>query len=453
MMTRLYPSSMLKVVPYCTWCYRCEEAVFECGQTMDLYTFTDIYYISLEVNNQNTMSLIKSSLLVFLLIAGTYFATLRFKSSVFKKSANDKRKFYVYSVPEDLLYNGYNMRPETCPFQIYAAEIVVPEYIKRHKLRFEADPDKASFFMVPQFSSCYYHMCLQEAGSTIDECKQKTRQYFEGILNWVEDTYPYWDRNGGKDHLFVFSWDQGSELLGYNSVLSNRVASSIHLVHHGKRGKDDQNYVAEKDVVIPVYRNFFTADRIKSKNIHKKIFAYFRGTLSEEFEYGQGARKYIRYLGQSKPGKYFVKEGHSEYYWNELAHSTFAFCPPGWSLWSPRFYDALVSNSIPVLFGNTWVLPFEGLIDYSALSIVINEKDIKSTEKILQNIKASETRKMIEAINNAVGYLRYDDDNIEDGPIEFILREILSKHPGLTTHSEPRNVLRALDNEEDSENY
>lgn len=395
------------------------------------------------------MSFCKKVLLAasFLLSTVLIFTAIRHR----RIGQSGERKFHVYSIPEDLLYKRYNMRPETCPFGMYSSEIVVPELVKRHEYRYEANPEKASFFIVPQFSSCFYHMCLKETDTDIESCKQRVREYFEDILNWVEDSHPYWERNGGKDHMFVFSWDQGSELLGYNTVLSNRVSSSIHLVHHGKRGINDQNYSIHKDIVIPVFRDYYMADRIAKKEVPKKIFAYFRGTLKDDYEYGHGARKYIRYLGQNKPSLFFVKEGHSEYYWNELAHSTFAFCPAGWSVWSPRFYDALISGSIPVLFDDKWILPFENVIDYSSISFIIKRADLKVAEQTLQDLKRSRAKQMVQEMKRLAKYFRYDDDNITDGPIELMLREVLVKHPGPTV-SKPANVLRALD-QENSEDY
>jgi hypothetical protein len=396
----------------------------------------------------STMKPLASIILLVFFVVCTL--KLYFISKSLSAKTIDTRTFYVYSVPEDLLYKGYNIRPETCPLEMYSAEIVVPEYIKRHTMRYESNPEKASFFVVPQFSSCYYHFCLNEQNSTIEGCKEQTRDYFEEILNWVEDTHPFWERNSGRDHVFIFSWDQGSEILGYNTIAANRAASSIHLVHHGKRDHNDQNYMAMKDVVIPVYRNYYMADRLSTKKVPKKIFAYFRGTIKDDPDYGLGIRKYIRHLGQVKPDKYYVKDGHSEYYWNELAHSNFSLCPPGWSLWSPRFYDAIQSKSIPVLFGGLWILPFEGSIDYSKFVVTIKPDQIKSTDRILHELDENNINSMLIEMSKVNKHFRYSEHIEIDGPIDLMVKEILTKHPG--KRPSPQNVIRGID-EEASENY
>jgi hypothetical protein len=335
-------------------------------------------------------------------------------------------QFYVYSIPEGLLYKEYNMRPETCPYRIYSSEIVVPELIKRHKHYYQPNPSKASFFVVPHFSTCFYHYCLESSNSTVDECKDRTQEYFTNILDWVDANFDHWENRGGIDHIFVFSWDQGSEILGSDSIISNRVSSSVHLVHHGKRGIVDQNYSPLKDLVIPVYRDFTTIDRLLKKHQAKTIFAYFRGTLLEHFEYGQGIRKLIKSLGKNKPEKYFVKEGHSEFYWHEIAHAVFSLCPPGWSLWSPRFYDALTAKSIPVLFGDEWILPFEDIIDYK--SFVVYLKQASSSwhlDSALTFVSQTDINRKVEKMGVYVNFLRFNEIPQKGDAIDTILRRIM----------------------------
>lgn len=333
---------------------------------------------------------------------------------------------YVYTVPEDLLYRGYNMRPETCPFAMYSAEIVVPELTKRHARYYQQDPERAKLFVVPQFSSCFYHFCLMEKGASTEECKGRTQEYFEGILDWVDQNHSYWGRRGGSDHVFTFTWDQGSEILGFGSEIADRVSSSIHLVHHGNREVSyTQNYNRDKDIVIPPYRQTFEIDAlIKKKALSKSILAYFRGTVHEDDVYGHGIRKVLRDLGASQPDKFFIREGASIFYWQEIAHAKFSLCPPGWSLWSPRLFDAIYAESVPVLFSRDWILPFEDCIDYDAF-VVFTSKT--SLERDLSDLSPASYSDRLRNLRKFKGNLRYNDEIRENDAIDLLLRKLFQK--------------------------
>lgn len=49
---------------------------------------------------------------------------------------------------------------------------------------------------------------------------------------WIQKHYPYWDRRGGADHIWMFSHDEGA------CWAPNAIGKSIWLTHWGRMGKN-----------------------------------------------------------------------------------------------------------------------------------------------------------------------------------------------------------------------
>ena len=65
------------------------------------------------------------------------------------------------------------------------------------------NPDRADFFLVPVYGECFLWQ--------YEMLKKKGREYSFGLTNQlyldalnIIKQYPYWERSGGRDHVFVF---------------------------------------------------------------------------------------------------------------------------------------------------------------------------------------------------------------------------------------------------------
>ncbi|KAJ1550009.1 hypothetical protein HK405_001653, partial [Cladochytrium tenue] len=66
-----------------------------------------------------------------------------------------------------------------------------------------------------------------------EACKAVAGEYVAAIVDWVESALPFWNRTGGADHVFVFSWDQASEVLGWAHPVRARIRNAVHLTTLG----------------------------------------------------------------------------------------------------------------------------------------------------------------------------------------------------------------------------
>jgi hypothetical protein len=115
-----------------------------------------------------------------------------------------------------------------------------------------------------------------------------------------------------------------------------------------------------------------------------------------------------------------VRVGHSTEYWTEMGQAVFSLCPSGWSAWSPRLFDSMVSGSVPVLFADGIRLPFEDLIDYEGFVVKNGNSGVGGLDQVLagvvdvegKRIRAVEARKHVMweqgglAFENVMGELR-----------------------------------------------
>ncbi|KAJ3293676.1 hypothetical protein HDU79_012044 [Rhizoclosmatium sp. JEL0117] len=337
---------------------------------------------------------------------------------------------------------AYPLLLPECPLTIkrdmYYAEVLVPQLIAGLGVVGEAN-EAWDWLLVPHCATHVYHSCVFDSlgngkQRNTDECKEVAAQHVQQSVNKISSLWPYWNSSEGSDHLFVFSWDQASEVLGWDSPIRSQISKAVHLTTLGSTNPSVlPNFDYVKDVVIPTYSQFTHAFDIypdlpfyHSSNIipfsrilkalfdgwkwihvntgtqlrlispidpgwafkSRPIFAYFRGTIIEDYRYSFGVRQYLRELGNSLPERYYVKDRHTsiENYWQELGNSRFCLCPSGWSPWSPRLFDCIVALSIPVVFADDIVFPFESQIPYNSFVIRINNRDMGNLDSVLRQI-------------------------------------------------------------------
>lgn len=273
----------------------------------------------------------------------------------------------------------------------YHMERLFPTLVRK-SMHMTHNASLASFYLIPHYSTCFYHSCVfsRTSNFTADECKNQTGDYMARVLNYVESTGPYWSMNAGADHVIVFSWDQASEILGWNHPSRRRVSSAIHLTTFGSV-EMHPNFNPHKDIVIPPFSNYSRILKRYSDsgtwiNGNRSMFAYFRGTFIDDFDYSKGVRQYFKQLGRVYPEKYHIHPFHSTTYWSEMTQTVFALCPSGWSPWSPRLFDSMISGAIPVIFADSTKLPFENVIDYRSFSVKINNSRVGFVDGILKSV-------------------------------------------------------------------
>jgi hypothetical protein len=78
------------------------------------------------------------------------------------------------------------------------------------------DPEEADYFYLPVYVACFINPILGSNdfpyfhGGPVAWRTHAAANMFIEVFHWVRSHYPYWDRNGGRDHIVVSAHDEGS---------------------------------------------------------------------------------------------------------------------------------------------------------------------------------------------------------------------------------------------------
>jgi hypothetical protein len=70
-----------------------------------------------------------------------------------------------------------------------------------------------------------------------------------------------------------------------------------------------------------------------------------------------------------------------ECYHREMSRANFCLCPLGWTPWTLRFYQAVMTRCIPVVVADDIEFPWENEIDYSKFAIKVPEAKVRKGER------------------------------------------------------------------------
>jgi len=71
-------------------------------------------------------------------------------------------------------------------------------------------------------------------------------------------------------------------------------------------------------------------------------------------------------------------------------NSTFTLAPAGYGKWTYRFFQSIQWGSIPILFSDDYIKPFQKYIPYDSFTITLPENEILNVDKILRNISPTQ---------------------------------------------------------------
>ncbi|KAK9805384.1 hypothetical protein WJX73_009679 [Symbiochloris irregularis] len=364
---------------------------------------------------------------------------------------------YVYDLPS--MYNTrmlqYRIAKNTCLWRSfegtnitaltqwshYSLESLLHEHLLQSPHR-TLDPEEADFFYVPVYTSCYVHPVhgwadgpwwygpsgprVMHAANMLLEAKQ-----------WLQTHLPYWNRTGGKDHVWLVTHDEGS------CWVPSEIRPSIILSHWGRKDlnhtsgsaylADDYSaehihpeysprgwlniiqghpcYDPEKDLVVP---SFLGPQRIGPSPLlgfpahERRHLLFFRGEVGHQrlAHYSRSIRQRLYTLARSRRWKQRLgmmvgtahdgAEGGS--YERMLSSSKFCLVAPG-DGWSGRAEDSILHGCIPVVIMDDVDPVFATALHWERFSIRVREADMDRLDDILTAIPAERVEQMQRALS------------------------------------------------------
>jgi len=170
-----------------------------------------------------------------------------------------------------------------------------------------------------------------------------------------------------------------------------------------------------------------------------RFFATFKGSFTSE------VRQALTDLHAPEQGVVVTHKSVKAYDYGELLLDTqFALCPRGNGLASYRLAEAALAGAIPVIIADDQVLPFEELLDWRSLAVVIPEARVRDIPDILRSIPAPTVRRMrCRLYTTALPLLRSLESEVSS-VLELLRMNIRGVHGGKDTNSSGGALARSF---------
>jgi hypothetical protein len=196
------------------------------------------------------------------------------------------------------------------------------------------DPEDADFFYVPVYLTCFVWPVLGWAdypyyyAPTVNARPMHVTNMLLEVKRWLQKHMPWWDRRGGRDHIWLMPHDEGACYMPteiYNTSIVLTHWGRLDLDHKSGTGYPPDNYntpvvwpgyqdidwtelhkghacfTPGKDLVIPPFKapsHFNWSPVMDGVPLERDILLYFRGDVGIHRTpwYSRGIRQeYFRY--------------------------------------------------------------------------------------------------------------------------------------------------------------
>ena len=323
--------------------------------------------------------------LVFLIIFGNaenYDVTIDGKKTLLDeiKYAENKLKIYIYSKPL-----GYDQKIK-CENQ-FKAESMIPSVIKK-KLPYTNNPEEANIFLIDHDFTCMFNFGaanFPNITETVYRRRYLFRRHLKPIFYNIIHKYPYFNRTGGKDHLFIMTSDLGPYCQYYEKPIRNvfnHLQNVTFLLNFGYNGymPKNCNRNPNQDIIIPQYHTWkINNNKPILKYTTRKFDSYFRGSYKNR-GYSSPTIRYILENISSIPKLKFYNVHRMNL---DISNAYFAICPAGYAPWSKRLYEAIMFKTIPIIIANGIIQPFERFLNWTKFTVKMNTAIVNEYDNII----------------------------------------------------------------------
>ncbi|CAI5534004.1 unnamed protein product [Closterium sp. Naga37s-1] len=121
---------------------------------------------------------------------------------------NNRPFIYVYDTQSEWT-EGMKERKKEWFSDQYEVESVLTELLMRSNAIRTTDPEKATLFYVPYFSSNHLAHVNKNEKNMMDKAVGEVSKAWHEILTMIRSDFPYFNRTNGRDHFGTSTFDQG----------------------------------------------------------------------------------------------------------------------------------------------------------------------------------------------------------------------------------------------------
>eukprot|EP00899_Mesostigma_viride_P009806 jgi/Mesvir1/18827/Mv11428-RA.1 len=354
-------------------------------------------------------------------------------------------RIYVYELP-DKFHRELTHKYRRCSSDQYGTEVFFHEALLQYSGR-TTDPDAADFFFVPIYGECFLWSWEMLRKETREKSFDNTNKFFLEALAVVKQQFPYWNRTEGRDHIFSFPGARGPTIF---EEWESQIKRSIFLTPEGDRKATYFN--TWKDIVVPGLEAdpTFHSPQSHARLVERKgedhlrpHLAYFRGTIDhrEGWAYSKGLRPRLKAVFANETDIIYGpkrKDCDRQCYHEEMSASVFCLNPLGWTPWTLRFYQAVMTRCIPILIADDIEFPYENELDYSKFAVKMRENDVDGIVTFMRNMPEEERARRREEMDRLWLAFTYQWPPVPGDAFHMTMRELSRKIRKFKTSSSER---------------
>ncbi|KAL5815153.1 hypothetical protein ACOSQ4_025794 [Xanthoceras sorbifolium] len=308
--------------------------------------------------------------------------------SIFKRSYELMEmtlKVYIYRDGKNPIFHNPHLRG------IYASEGWFMKLMEGSGRFVTRDAEKAHLFYLP-YSARQLGMALYVPES---HNLRPLSNFLRDYVNMIAAKYPFWNRTHGSDHFLVACHDWGPYTTVAHEELKKNALKALC-----NADISEGVFVAGKDVSLPE-----TSIRTPKKPLRyigggikvsqRPILAFFAGNM-----HGRVRPILLKYWGDKDEDMKIYSRlpnriSRRMSYVQHMKSSKYCICPMGYEVNSPRIVESIYYECVPVIIADNFVLPLSEILDWTAFSVVVPEKDIPKLKEILLAIPLKRYLRML----------------------------------------------------------
>ncbi|KAF4397535.1 hypothetical protein CsatB_021191 [Cannabis sativa] len=304
------------------------------------------------------------------------YAPLFLNISLFKRSyelMETVLKVYIYPDGSRPIFHHPHLQG------IYASEGWFMKLMEGNKQFVTKDPEKAHLFYLP-YSARQLEMALYVPES---HNLKPLSIYLRNYVKKIAAKYPFWNRSHGSDHFLVACHDWGPYTVNEHKELSKNTIKVLC-----NADLSEGVFVRGKDVSLP--ETTIRTPRRPLRNIgggkrvsQRPILSFFAGNM-----HGRVRPTLLKHWHNKDEdmkiyGPLPARVSRKMSYIQHMKSSKYCICPMGYEVNSPRIIEAIYYECVPVIIADNFVLPLSEVLNWSAFSVIVAEKDIPNLKEIL----------------------------------------------------------------------
>ncbi|RID41682.1 hypothetical protein BRARA_J01621 [Brassica rapa] len=275
---------------------------------------------------------------------------------------------------------------------LYASEGWFMKLMEGNKRYTVKDPRRAHLYYMP-FSARMLEYTLYVRNS---HNRTNLRQFLKEYTEHISSKYPFFNRTGGADHFLVACHDWAPYETRHHMEHCIKALCNADVTAGFKIGRD----ISLPETYVRAAKNPLR-DLGGKPPSQRRILAFYAGSM-----HGYLRTILLQHWKDKDPdmriyGRMPLGVASKMNYIDQMKSSKYCLCPKGYEVNSPRVVESIFYECVPVIISDNFVPPFFEVLDWSAFSVIVAEKDIPRLKDILMSIPEEKYVKMQMAVRKA----------------------------------------------------